>query len=342
MKIAQIAPLALPVPPKGYGGTERVVSYLTEELVRRGHDVTLFAGPDAVTAARLVAPPTAAGWPVRFVNRWAYDLMQLERVFEQAETFDVLHFHLWMTHYSMARRVSTPHLTTLHWLLSYPQLRPFFEEFQEMPVVSISAAQRVPAPRLNWLGTVYHGLPKAHYTLHDEPGGYLAYLGRMTRAKGVEQAIEIAQQAGMPLKMAGSIRGTDHAYFEDVIKPRLADPRVEYVGEIDDRGKQALLGGAHALLFPTQVNESFGLVMIEAMACGTPVIGFRRGAVPEVVQDGVAGFVVDDVAAAVQAVERVGSLRRAACRQVFEERFTAQRMADGYVALYRRLVDFQR
>ena len=341
MKIAQIAPLALRVPPEGYGGTERVVSYLTEELVRQGHDVTLFAGPDAVTAARLVVPRAGAGWPVKRANRWAYSLLQLERVFEQADSFDVLHFHLWMKHFPMARRISVPHLNTLHWLLNYPELRPFFEEYREVPVVSVSAAQRTPVPWLNWLGTVYHGLPKAHYSLHEEPGDYLAYLGRISPAKGVEEAVEIARQAGRPLKIAGAVRRGDRSFFEDVIQPCLADPSVEYVGEVDDRGKQALLGDARALLFPTRINESFGLVMIEAMACGTPVIGLRRGAVPEVVQNGVTGFVVDDVAAAVQAVDRVGSLRRATCRRVFEERFTARRMADDYVALYRRLTERQ-
>ncbi len=337
MKIAQVAPLALRVPPEGYGGTERVVSYLTEELVRQGHDVTLFAGADAVTAARLVAPHAGAAWPVKPANRWAYELLQRERVFEQAHAFDVLHFHLWFTHFPMARRAPTPHLSTLHWLLNYPELKPLYEEYREAPVVSVSEAQRGPAPMLNWLGTVYHGLSKDRYTLRDEPGGYLAYLGRLAPAKGVEEAIEIARRAGMPLKMAGAILHTERSYFEAAIKPRLADPGVEYVGEINDRGKQALLGGARALLFPTRLRESFGLVMIEAMACGTPVIGFRRGAVPEVVQDGVTGFVVDDLEEAVQAVERLGRLSRAVCRQVFEDRFTAQRMAEDYVALYRRL-----
>ncbi len=337
MKIAQVAPLALRVPPQGYGGTERVVSYLTEELVRQGHDVTLFAGPDAVTAARLVAPHAGAPWPVKPANRWAYEVLQLERVFEQAEAFDVLHFHLGFTHLPVARRAPVPHLTTLHWLLNYPELKPLYEEYREAPMVSVSEAQRGPAPMLNWLGTVYHGLPKDRYALCDEPGDYLAYLGRLAPAKGVEEAIEIARRAGMPLKMAGAMLDVDGSYFDEVVAPRLTDSDVEYVGEIDDRGKQALLGGARALLFPTRVRESFGLAMIEAMACGTPVIGFRRGAVPEVVQDGVTGFVVEDVAAAVEAVRRLGGLRRTVCRQVFEDRFTARRMAEEYMALYRRL-----
>jgi glycosyltransferase involved in cell wall biosynthesis len=339
MKIAQVAPLYESVPPKLYGGTERVVSYLTEELVRQGHQVTLFASGDSVTQARLVA---ACARSLRLdkqcIDQQAHHIVLLEQVFRQASTFDLMHFHTDYSHFPLSVRQHIPTVTTLHGRLDLPDLVPVYQIFPSMPVVSISDAQRAPLPWINWLGTVYHGLPEDLYTFRETPGTYLAFLGRMSPEKGVDQAIAIAQQAGMPLKMAAKVDRADRAYFQKVVRPLLKSPLVEYVGEVGGDNKDAFLGEAYALLFPIDWPEPFGLVMIEAMACGTPVIAYPRGSVPEVLEDGVTGWIVESIEEAVQAVARVPALSRARCRQVFEERFSAFRMTQDYLRLYKKLL----
>ena len=339
MKIAQIAPLYESVPPQLYGGTERVVSYLTEELVRQGHQVTLFASGDSVTQARLVA---ACARSLRLdkqcIDQHAHHIVLLEQVFRQASTFDLMHFHIDYAHFPLSVRQPIPTVTTLHGRLDLPDLIPLYQMFPSMPVVSISDAQRAPLPWANWLGTVYHGLPKDLYTFRETPGTYLAFLGRISPEKGVEQAIAIAQRVGMPLKIAAKVDRADREYFQEVVQPLLKHSLVEYVGEVGGDNKDTFLGEAYALLFPIDWPEPFGLVMIEAMACGTPVIAYPRGSVPEVLEDGVTGWIVEGVEEAVQAVERVPALSRARCRQVFEERFSASRMARDYLRLYKKLL----
>lgn len=338
MRIAQVSPLFESVPPKCYGGTERVVSYLTEELVRQGHDVTLFASGDSLTSARLVA---ATGRSLRLdkacVDQLAHHVAMLETIFKRAAEFDVIHFHVDYLHFPLSRRMTTPSLTTLHGRLDIPDLLPVYREFTEMPVVSISDAQREPLPIANWLATVYHGLPDDLYTFREQPGEYLAFLGRISPEKRVDRAIQIARRLGFPLKIAAKVDKVDREYFSSVIEPLLDGPGIEYLGEIGEGEKDELLGNAYALLFPIDWPEPFGLVMIEALACGTPVIAYRRGSVPEVLEEGVTGFMVGSLEDAVRAVERVGTLSRRTCRRAFGRRFTAARMAKDYVRLYQRL-----
>jgi glycosyltransferase involved in cell wall biosynthesis len=340
MKIAQVAPLFESVPPQGYGGTERVVSYLTEELVRQGHQVTLFASGDSVTHAHLVAAcPRALRLDAQCVDPLAHSMVLLEHVFRQAPTVDLLHFHIDYLHFPLSVRQRVPHVTTLHGRLNLPDLVPVYQTFPRMPVVSISDAQRIPLPGLQWQGTVYHGLPADLYTFQETPGSYLAFLGRISPEKGIEQAIAIARQAGMPLKIVAKIDQVDRAYFQSVVHPLLDDPLVEYLGEMGDSDKNAFLGQAYALLFPLDWPEPFGLVMIEAMACGTPVIAYRRGSVPEVLEDGVTGWIVAGQEEAVQAIARVPALSRHRCRQTFEERFSVTRMTQDYVRIYQQLLE---
>jgi glycosyltransferase involved in cell wall biosynthesis len=339
MRIAQVAPLYESVPPQNYGGTERVVSWLTEELVRQGHQVTLFASGDSVTRARLVACcPRSLRTNPGCVDQYVHHLVMLEKVCRRAEQFDIIHFHVDYSHFPLTRRQPYAHLTTLHGRLDIPELPVLYREYPEMPVVSISDAQRRPLPGLNWQGTVHHGLPKNLHTLCERPGAYLAFLGRISPEKGVDRAIAIARRAGRPLKIAAKVDKADREYFERDIKPLLEDPLVEFIGEVGGQAKNEFLGQAYALLFPIDWPEPFGLVMIEAMACGTPIIAFNHGSVPEVMTDGGTGFIVDDVDEAVAAVERVASLSRPRCRQVFEERFAAPRMARDYLRLYRRIL----
>ena len=341
MRIAQVAPLYESVPPRLYGGTERVVSYLTEELVRLGHEVTLFASGDSTTTAKLVAACPRALWhDADCRETLPHHLLLMELVFAQVSRFDVIHFHCDYVHLPLLRRCPCASVTTLHGRLRVPDLRPLFAAYPEVPLVSISDDQRRPLPDANWQGTVYHGLPRGLHTYRGRPGEYLAFLGRMSPEKGVDRAIEIARRARMRLKIAAKIYMEERAYFEETIEPLLRESRpwVEFIGEVGGREKDEFLGNAYALLFPIDWPEPFGLVMIEAMACGTPVIGWRNGAVPEVITDGVTGFVVDSIEQAVQAVEHVASLSRRTCRQVFEERFDAARMARDYVALYRHLM----
>ena len=342
MKIAQVAPLYESVPPQLYGGTERVVSWLTEELVRQGHDVTLFASGDSVTKAQLVAPvPKALRLDVDCLDQLALHLLLLEEVFRRQGAYDVVHFHCDYLHFPFSRRQRQPHVTTLHGRLDLPELPRLYREYEGEPVVSISDAQRLPLPGLNWRGTVHHGMPRDLHTFRGAPGRYLAFLGRISPEKRVDRAIAIARAAGMPLKVAAKIDRADRDYFKEQIEPLLKEsaPLVDFVGEVGGRAKDEFLGNAAALLFPIDWPEPFGLVMIEALACGTPVIAFRRGSVPEIMDDGATGFVVDDVQEAVRAVGRLGELRRGRCRQVFEERFSVERMACDYLAVYRGIAE---
>ncbi|HSN87290.1 MAG TPA: glycosyltransferase family 4 protein [Thermoanaerobaculia bacterium] len=339
MKVAQVAPLYESVPPELYGGTERVVSYLTEELVRQGHDVTLFASGDSVTSARLISTcRRALRLDPDCVDQIAHHLVMLEEVYRRADDFDVIHFHVDYFHFPWSRRHTVRHLTTLHGRLDIPDLVPLYREYPEMPVVSISDSQREPLPWLNWLATVHHGLPPDLHSCGEEPGDYLVFLGRISPEKRPDLAIEIAGRAGLPLKIAAKVDKADREYFEQAIRPLLSQPHVELLGEVDERDKGELLGGARALLFPIDWPEPFGMVMIEAMACGTPVIAFRRGSVPEVMVDGRSGFVCGNVNEAVAAVGRLSEVSRQEVRRVFEERFTAERMARDYVAIYQRLL----
>jgi glycosyltransferase involved in cell wall biosynthesis len=338
MRIAQVSPLMESVPPRRYGGTERVVAYLTEALIDQGHEVTLFASGDSRTRARLVAPcPRSLRLDPDCRDRLAHHVLMLEQVLAAAHRFDVIHFHLDFIHFPLARRLGLKQVTTLHGRLDMSDLVALYREFRELPLVSISNAQRQPLAWANWMATLHHGLPEDLYTFHPGPGRYLAFLGRMAPEKGVEPAIRIAQELDLPLRIAAKVGRDDRPYFERVVRPLLEDPRVEFIGEISDREKNAFLGDAMALLFPIDWPEPFGLVMIEAMACGTPVLGFRRGSVPELVEDGVTGYVVEDLRGAVAVGARLDRLDRVRCRQSFEERFTARRMARDYVELYQRL-----
>ena len=340
MRIAQVAPLFESVPPKYYGGTERVVSYLTEELVRQGHEVTLFASGDSMTKAHLVAGcRRALRLDKHCIDQMAHHVLMLEHIVQRAREFDVLHFHVDYMHYPLSRRQFTPYLTTLHGRLDIPDLEPLYREFRDSPVVSISNAQRQPLPGAHWLATIYHGLPDDLYQYREKPGEYLAFIGRISPEKRVDRAIAIARQVQLPLRIAAKVDDVDRDYFEDIIKPLMNDPLIEYIGEIGEGEKDEFLGCAIALLFPIDWEEPFGLVMIESLACGTPVIAFRRGSVPEVIEDGRTGFIVEDHAGAVAAVRRLRELDRAYCRQVFEERFSVQHMTESYVELYRRLID---
>ena len=338
MRIAQVAPLYESVPPRYYGGTERIVSYLTEELVARGHDVTLFASGDSRTRARL-APMCRRSLRLdpSCVDQMAHHVVMLERVFRAADAFDIIHFHIDYLHFPLSRRAAYPHVTTLHGRLDIADLVPLYLEYPEEPLFSISDSQRAPLAWANWQATVYHGLPQDLYRPHPEPGTYLAFLGRISPEKRVDRAIEIARRVGMPLRIAAKVDRVDQVYFETVVEPLLRDPLVEYVGEIGDREKNDFLGDAHAVLFPIDWPEPFGLVMIEAMACGTPVIAYRNGSVSEVMEEGRTGFIVDDLDSAAEAVRRVPTLSRARCREIFEERFTAARMAGDYLRAYASL-----
>ncbi len=340
MHIAQVAPLTEAIPPKLYGGTERVVSWLTEELIALGHEVTLFASGDSVTSARLEAV-----WPralrldgaVRDPN--ALHMMMLERVYQSASDFDFLHCHLDYYPFSLLSRQATPFATTLHGRLDLPEHQPVFDTFSSVPVISISNAQRRPLPQANWVRTVYHGLPAQLLVPKPVKPSYFAFLGRIAPEKGFDRAVRIAQHCGVPLKVAAKIDKADQDYFNEQIKPLMASGNIEFIGEIGDKDKSEFLSGAIVLLVPIDWPEPFGLVMIEAMACGTPVIAFNRGSVPEIIDDGVTGFVVEDVNGAVGAVDRLGHLSREKIRRRFEERFTARRMAQDYLAVYRSLSD---
>jgi glycosyltransferase involved in cell wall biosynthesis len=340
VRIAQIAPLYESVPPRSYGGTERVVAYLTDELVAQGHDVTLFASADSTTRAALVpCAPQALRLCPGSIDSLAHHVLMLERLIGAADAFDVLHFHIDYLHFPLSRRCGWPNVTTLHGRLDIPDLPPIYEEFREMPVVSISDAQRAPLPQACWQATVPHGLPADLHAFSPGPGSYLAFLGRISPEKRVDRAVEIARRAGLRLRVAAKVDRVDREYFKDRIAPLFEEPFVEYLGEIGEPEKTAFLGGAAALLFPIDWPEPFGLVMIEALACGTPVIAWRGGSVAEVIDHGRTGFIVESMDEAVAAVRAIDTIDRAACRAAFDARFTAARMAADYVAVYDRLLD---
>jgi len=338
MRIAQVAPLYESVPPKKYGGTERVVSWLTEELVQLGHEVTLFASGDSMTKARLI-PICAESLRMSASPRdaIAHHMVMLERVRQQRDDFDLVHFHIDYLHFPLSRCARLLNLTTLHGRLDLEDLKPVYAEFCEMPVVSISDAQRRPLHFAHWEGTVYHGLPVGLYEPRYQPGRHLAFLGRTSPEKGLEDAIAVSKLTGVPLKIAAKVDAVDREYFTARIKPLLDPPVVEFLGEIGYGEKKEFLRNASALLFPVQWPEPFGIAMIEAMACGTPVIAYPRGSVPEVIRDGVNGLVVTDVAAAAQAVADIKKLDRRKCRAYFEENFTSRRMAADYLSIYQRI-----
>ena len=340
MHVAQVAPLTEAIPPKLYGGTERVVSWLTEELIALGHDVTLFASGDSETSARLDAV-----WPralrldgaVRDPN--ALHMLMLERVYRHASDFDFLHFHLDYYPFSLFSRQPTPFVTTLHGRLDLPEHQPVFDTFSSVPVVSISNAQRRPLPQAHWVRTVHHGLPERLLTPRPVKPTYFGFLGRIAPEKGCDRAIRIAQHCGVPLKIAAKVDRVDREYFDEQINPLIRASHSEYIGEISDAEKSEFLSGAMVLLVPIDWPEPFGLVMIEAMACGTPVIAYNRGSVPEVIDEGLTGFVVEDENGAIGAVDRLGQLSRERIRKQFENRFTARRMAQDYLSVYRNLAD---
>jgi glycosyltransferase involved in cell wall biosynthesis len=345
MRIAQVAPLLESVPPARYGGTERVVSYLTEELVRLGHEVTLFASGDSVTSARLVPVCPHSLWQEPSCRETLpHHIRLMEHVFANVTRFDVLHFHTDYLHLPLLRREPWPSVTTLHGFLNPADVAPLFEIYPDMPLISISTAQRRPIAHANWIATIHHGLPAGIHTFRKSQGDYLAFLGRISPEKRLDRAIEIARRAQLPLKVAAKIYPEEEGYFRKNIEPLLEEARsfVEFVGEIGGRKKDEFIGEARALLFPIDWEEPFGLVMVEAMACGTPVIAWRRGSVPEIVDDGVTGFVVDDVDAAVSAVRRIREIDRTRCRSVFERRFEASRMARQYVEAYERAIEDHR
>jgi len=340
MKIAQIAPLVESVPPRFYGGTERIVSYLADELVRLGHEVTLFASGDSITNAHLVScTPKALRLDANVRDPIPYYMLMLDRVRAAADDFDFLHFHIDQFHFPLFRPSAERTVTTLHGRQDLPDLKPLYIGFSDMPLVSISDAQRRPVPKANFVATIHHGIPKHLYEPTFKPrGGYVAFIGRISPEKRPDRAIELARTLGIPLKIAAKVDKADEVYFRDQIAPLLAQPGVEFIGEINESAKSEFLGEALALLFPIDWPEPFGLAMIEAMACGTPVLAFRHGSVPEVVDEGVTGLIVDSMDEAVRKLPHVLALDRRAVRRRFEQRFSATRMAKEYVQTYRSLL----
>jgi len=319
MRIAQVSPLYESVPPKYYGGTERVVSYLVEELVKEGHDVTLFASGDSITRAHLIPLcERSLRLDESCKDKICYHVLMVQKVFEMSSYFDVIHFHIDYLHFPLVRICNTPTVTTLHGRLDLKDYLLFYRNFKDIPV--------------------YHGLPEDLYSFHEKPGKYLAFLGRICPEKRVDKAIEIAERVGMKLKIAAKVDEADKEYFKDKIKPLFGSPYVEFTGEIGEKEKNEFLGNAYALIFPIDWPEPFGLVMIESLACGTPVIAWRCGSVPEVIKDGVTGFIVENIKDAVKAVEKTSGLNREDCRKAFEERFTTSRMARDYLKIYRKIV----
>lgn len=338
MRIAQIAPLAEAVPPKLYGGTERVIWWLTEELVRQGHDVTLYASGDSETSARLI-PCAPQGLRLAGIdNHVASTVAMIDRVLQDADQYDVIHFHIDFVHFPLFKHMANRCFTTLHGRLDLPDFKPGFDAFPQMPLVSISDHQRGPLPEANFVKTIYHGLPEELIAPGRGDGGYLAFLGRMSPEKRPDRAIAIAKQAGVPIKLAAKVDNADRAYFEEQIAPLLDHPLVEFIGEINDGQKSKFLGEARALIFPIDWPEPFGLVMIEAMAAGTPTVAWRCGSTAEVMNDCRSGALVDNIDDAVAAVHATAHWDRASVRRCFEEHFTARRMALDYVALFEQAV----
>jgi glycosyltransferase involved in cell wall biosynthesis len=340
MRIAQVAPLYESVPPQLYGGTERIVHYLTEELVALGHEVTLYAAGDSRTSAELISIcPRSLRLDATCTDALAHHMTMLERLSQEWQRFDVIHFHIDYLHFMMSRMLGLRQLTTLHGRQDLSELGPLYQAFSDMPVVSISNSQRLPLPQANWVGTVLHGLPPDLYRPTFESGEYFAFMGRVSHEKRVDRAIAIAKALNVPLRIAAKIDKQDREYYEEHIAHLFDDPLVEYVGEIPDRDKARFVGGAKALLFPIDWPEPFGLVMIEAMACGTPVIAFEHGSVPEVLENGVTGYIVNDMDAAIEAAGRAARLDRRRIRETFERKFSSRRMAEDYLALYQEVVE---
>lgn len=345
MRIAQIAPLDESVPPQLYGGTERVVSYLTEELVREGHDVTLFASEDSRTSAKLIpiCPRALRLEETPHPHPIAWHLLEAELAAQRSDEFDVVHNHADSLLFAHIRAHNLPAITTLHGRLDIPDIFPLFREFSEMRLVSISNAQRAPMPWARWMATVYHGLPEQLYQPSPAPAGdYLAFLGRASPEKGLDQAIHIARKAGIRLRIACKVDALDQEFFDSTIRPMLDDPLIEFLGEIGEDRKAEFLANAMAMLFPISWPEPFGLVLIESLACGTPVIAFAGGSVAEIVEEGETGFVISDVEAAARAVNRIPTISRSRCRQAFETRFSARRMCHDYVGVYERVAEGRR
>lgn len=339
MRIAQIAPLYESVPPRLYGGTERVVSHLTEQLVKLGHDVTLFASGDSLTSANLVSPcPAALRLNSSCTDPLAYHMIGLDQVARRAASFDVMHFHLDYWHFPLTKSLHLPSVTTVHGRLDLPDLQPLYRRFHDLPFVSISLSQRLPIPNVNWIANIPHGYPATLFEPRFEPGDYLAFLGRISPEKRPDRAIRLALKSGMKLKIAAKVDRVDREYFESQIKPMLNTSLVEYIGEITDREKSEFLGNAYAYLFPIDWPEPFGLTMIEAMACGTPTIAFRCGSVPEILTHGVTGFIVDDMDSALAYLNRIPEIDRRTCRSIFEQRFTVERMTSDYLSVYKQFL----
>jgi glycosyltransferase involved in cell wall biosynthesis len=341
MRIAQISPLYESVPPKSYGGTERIVSYLTEELVRQGHDVTLFASGDSLTRAELKAIcPASLRTSKNCKDPLAHHMVMLEKVFQCAPEFDIIHNHVDYLAYSLFRRSNVPTVTTLHLRLDIPDLEYLYQEFDDMPLISISDSQRRPLNNANWQKTVYHGLPPELYKPYYNPAGeYFAFLGRISPEKRVDRAMEIAKRCNTPIKIAAKIEKIERDYYDQEIKHLMEHPLVEFIGEIPQNEKNSFLGNARALLFPIDWPEPFGLVMIEAMACGLPVIAWNNGSVPEIIEEGKNGYIVQSMDEAVAAGEKIDRIDRRVCRKIFENRFSAKRMTKDYLSLYKQMID---
>jgi glycosyltransferase involved in cell wall biosynthesis len=340
MRIAQVAPLYESVPPHLYGGTERVVSYLTEALVKQGNDVTLFASGDSITEARLIPGcERSLRLSEDCIDPMAHHAVLMDEVLARAGEFDLIHFHTDYTHFPFSKNLRLRNVTTLHGRLDLPDLKPLYQQFRDMPLISVSLSQRTALGNVNWVGNVYHGLPRDLYTPREQHGEYLAFLGRISPEKRPDRAIRIALKAGMPLKIAAKVDRVDREYYETKIRPLLKNPEIEFIGEITDAEKAEFLGNAYAYLFPIDWPEPFGLSMIEAMSCGTPTIAFSCGAVPEVLDEGITGFVVNSEEEAVRALKMVAQLDRRKCRTMFDRRFTDTRMAEEYLAIYEKLLN---
>jgi glycosyltransferase involved in cell wall biosynthesis len=336
LRIAQIAPLIESVPPKFYGGTERVVAYLTDALVKLGNDVTLFASGDSTTKAKLVSVIPTSLRLSDCVDLMAGNILQLQEVMDRCNEFDLLHFHTDYLHFPVTRYCTKKTLTTLHGRLDIPELKPLYEKFNDVPVISISNSQRTPLPMANWVATVYHGLPEDLYHYGKGEGDYVVFLGRFSPEKRADRAIEIARRAGLKIKIAAKVDKADERYFEKEIRHLLDEPHVEFLNEIGEKEKGPLLANAKALLFPIDWPEPFGMVLIEAMACGTPVIAYAHGSVPEIIEHGKTGFVVNNMDKAVEALRNIHLISREDCRATFEKRFSNIVMAQNYMRLYEK------